>query len=93
MADKNAMGSHNAAGVNMADRSKKSAATRAITATKVGKLSGYGLLCYKKIGQIRRELEAAEQFVLDGGSATADMAVALNNVSNEIARCMSPAIS
>lgn len=92
MADQNKVREASGTNNSMADRSKKSAATRAITSAKVAKLSGYGLLCYKKIGQIRRELEAAEQFILDGGKATADMAVALNNVSNEIAKCMSPAI-
>jgi hypothetical protein len=75
-------------GNSVADRTKKATATRAITQTKLGKLSPQGRYAHGKIMAARRALEDLADHVIDGGSVSGELLSAVAEVEGQIGQCM-----
>lgn len=73
MAEKNSGQASGGSAVSQADRMAKSKATRAITASKVAKLSDQNRYAYGKLSALRSALDKMQDRILDGGTATGEL--------------------
>lgn len=85
--EKTAAGGNSVSG-SVADRTKKAAATRAITAAKVAKLNGENHYAYAKLGILRNSLALMQERILDGGTATGELAEACGELDKKIGQAM-----
>lgn len=88
MAEKNSAAGQVGSAAGMAERMAKSKASRAVTAAQIAKLSGENHYAYVKIGICRRALEAMQDRILDGGTATGELVEACANLEAQIGRAM-----
>lgn len=85
--DKQAVGG-GGVGSSIADRTKKSAATRAITTAKIAKLSGENHYVYTRLSLLRHSLGLMQARILDGGTATGELAEACGELDKKIGQAM-----
>jgi len=75
-------------GDSMADRSAKSAVTRAMTAAKRSKLPPEKLYAHNKVSAARRSLEALADHILDGGAVSGDLLAACAALEGQVGLCI-----
>lgn len=70
------------------DRMKKAAATRAITADKLGKLSHGSQYAYRKISQLRASLEALQYAIINGAIVEPTLVESAAMLDAECGKCI-----
>jgi len=88
MAEQSTKGVGSGTGNAVADRTKKAAITRSLTAAKVAQLPAEMKYAYKQVTACRNSLDSLADVIVNGGSASGELLAAIAAVQQRVGECM-----